>query len=66
MTADGKVPRKTCDVNAVNDAQGKVLDVQIVDVRDMLLIALLVEVASFDVVLLFIDVVPIFCSAFAQ
>ena len=62
MTADGKVPFKTCDVNAVNDAQGKVPDVQVVDVHDVLLIVLLVEVAILDVVLLFIDVdvVPIF------
>ena len=62
MTADGKVPLKTCDVNAVSDAQGKVPDAQVVDVHDVLLIVLLIEVAIFDVVPLFIDVdvVPIF------
>ena len=47
MIADGKVPFKACDVNAVNNAQGKVPDVQVVDVHDVLLIVLLVEVAIF-------------------
>ena len=62
VTADGKMPLETCDVNAVNDTQGKVPGVQVVDVHDVLHIVLLVEVAIFDVVLLFIDVVvvPIF------
>ena len=62
MIADGKAPFKNCDVNAVNDVEGKVLDDQVSYVCDVFLIVLLVEVAIFDVVLLFIDVVvvPIF------
>ena len=62
LTADGKAPLKTCDVNAVNDVEGKMPDDQVAYVHDVLLTVLLFEVAIFDVVFFFIDVdvVPIF------
>ena len=69
VTADGQVPLTTCDVKAVDDAEGKVPDDQVVYVHDVLLIVLLFEVAIFDVVLLLIDanIVPSFCcSALAR
>ena len=67
MTANGKVPLKTCNVNAVSDVEGKVPADQVFCVHDVLLTVLLVEVALLDLVLLFIDVVavPIFVAIFS-